>query len=237
MQRLRSRSRPIKSWVPATFVLVFCVWIQSCYQKSSSLDINNNLRCSDNWFVDAYRVGDVVDTVISTRSSNSIELLLNSRPLFGVPKTIQLARLPERFSMHFEEGLHSLPYVDGQTLEQLVVTFVYSRSGEGRIHSVTSKAVRTNAAGGGSGTKKTPIDIVFEWVEEEAVDLSSGTAVMFLAVMVVSIVFLIQLCGIDSDNDDRAQTYPNNIKPGRTTTSTMSASMGYATGSPYSHRE
>eukprot|EP00529_Nitzschia_sp_RCC80_P032185 CAMPEP_0113445502 /NCGR_PEP_ID=MMETSP0014_2-20120614/3220_1 /TAXON_ID=2857 /ORGANISM="Nitzschia sp." /LENGTH=220 /DNA_ID=CAMNT_0000336557 /DNA_START=268 /DNA_END=931 /DNA_ORIENTATION=- /assembly_acc=CAM_ASM_000159 len=194
--------------------------------------------CGGGIFVDAYRVGDLVDAVVSTRSMTNIELLLNSRPLFGVPKTIQLARLPERFSMHFEEGLHSLPYVDGQTLEALVVTFVYSKSGDGRIHSVTSKAIRTDAgsarmAATGGREEKKPIDVVFEWVEEEAVDLSSGTSIMFLAVMMVSIIYLIQLCSIDSDRDDAVdQKFANNNRR-------KSTSVGYANagGSRYKHQE
>lgn len=190
------------------------------------------------WFVDAYRVGDLVDAVISTRSMTTIELLLSSRPLFGVPKTIQLARLSERFSMRFEEGLHSLPFVDGQTLEKLIVTFVYSKSGEGRIHSVTSKAIRTDGgsariAAMGDREQKKPIDVSFEWVEEEAVDLSSGTSIMFLAVMMASVIFLIQLCSIDSDRDDvGGQKFVNNNRRKLT-------SVGYANagGSRYKHQE
>ena len=181
-------------------------------------------------------MGDLVDAVISTRSMTNIELLLSSRPLFGVPKTIQLARLPERFSMHFEEGLHSLPFVDGQSLEKLIVTFVYSKSGEGRIHSVTSKAIRTDGgsarmAVSGDREQAKSIDVVFEWVEEEAVDLSSGTSIMFLAVMMASIIYLIQLCSIDSDRDDVGdQKFVNNNRR-------KSTSVGYAGGSRYKHQE
>lgn len=123
-----------------------------------------------------------------------------NQPLFGSPRTVHLPRLPERFSLSFEEGLHSLPYVDGQSLEQLIVTFIYSKSGGGRIHSVTSKAIQQPH--NNKFDKKKEIEVVFDWVEEAAVDLEAGTSVMFLAVLVVSILFLLQLCMMDHSDDD-----------------------------------
>mmetsp|Transcript_3388 Transcript_3388/g.7751 ORF Transcript_3388/g.7751 Transcript_3388/m.7751 type:complete len:218 (+) Transcript_3388:252-905(+) len=154
-------------------------------------------------FADAYRIGDTVDASVTTRSSLGIDLLVANQPLFGVAKTSHLPRLPERFSMSFEEGLHTLPYVDAATTEKLVVTFVYTKSGAGKIHSVTGKAV-----GAGSGSKKQKFDkdidieVVFEWVEEAGVDLEAGNIAMYTAVLLVAVVFFVQLCMLDHDADE-----------------------------------
>lgn len=151
-------------------------------------------------FVDAYLVGDVVDAVVSTRSALTIDLLMANQPQFGIRKTIHLPRLPERFSLSFEEGMHSLPYVDGQSLEQLIVTFVYTKSGGGRIHSVTSKAVRSISQR--KFDPKRQIEVLFDWVEEEAADIEAGATAMFLAAFIVSLLFLVQLCKVEGDDED-----------------------------------
>lgn len=172
---------------------------------------------------------------MSTKSSNNIELLMAARPLFGVSRTIQLARLPERFSLSFEEGLHSLPYVDGQALDVLRVIFVYSKSGEGRIHRVSSKAIWSDNKRSRLD-KNVPIDVSFEWVEEEAVDLQAGSSVMFLTVLVVSILFLLQLCGVDDDvvgvgNEGKNNKYRNGQPD------INESYGGYASDTRYNHRE
>ena len=161
-------------------------------------------RCLHNT-ADAYRIGDVVDATMYTRSF-PVELLMANMPLFGVPRTVKMPRVIERFSLSFEEGLHSLPYIDGQSLETLQVTFVYSRSGEGRIHAVTSNAIRSPK--GRPLDQKVPIQVEFVWQEEEAVNLDAGVSVMFLATLIASIVFLVQLCGVTGgDDNDRDPGY------------------------------
>jgi hypothetical protein len=172
--------------------------------------------------VNAYRVGDVVDTTVSTQSSISIDLLMANRPLFGTSRSVRLPRLPERFSFSFEEGLHTLPYFDGQSLDKLFVTFVYSKSGEGRIHSVTSRAVRSPK--GVPYSEKQPIDVIFEWIEEEALDLDAGSSVMFLVTLLVSVIFLVQLCGA-ADEDD-----------GDSDTQSRASSAIYSSDSQWNHR-
>jgi hypothetical protein len=154
-------------------------------------------------FADAYKVGDTVDAAISTRSVRAIDLLMANMPLFGVSKTVHLPRMPGHFSMSFEEGVHTLPYIDAGTTEKLVVTFVYSKSGVGRIHSVTSSAIQNRKF-----DPTRDIEVLFDWVEEAAVDFEAGSIVMFLVVLVVSIMFVLQLCTIDhpneyDDDDDR----------------------------------
>ncbi len=162
-------------------------------------------------FADAYRVGDTIDAAFTTRSSLAIDMLIANQPLFGVTKTIRMARLPERFSISFEDGLYTIPYVDASSTEKLVVTFVYSKSGTGRIHSVTSMAIQSSKRRKIDRSKE--MEIVFDWVEEAEVDLEAGSIVMFLAVFIVSIMFLLQLCTIeqpddvDGHNDGRNDSY------------------------------
>lgn len=149
------------------------------------------------FFADAYRIGDTIDASVSTRSSKNVDMLIADQPLFGVTKTVRLPRLPERFSVSFEEGLYTIPYIDSVNTEKLFVTFVYSKSGTGKIHSVTSKAVPFS----GRSNRSERVEVVYDWVEEAAVDLDAGSIVMFLAVFVVSIVFLLQLCTIEQPED------------------------------------
>lgn len=161
---------------------------------------------SSSFFVDAYRIGDTIDASLSTRSSKNVGMMIANQPLFGVTKTVRLDRLPERFSISFEEGLYTIPYADSINTETLIVTFVYSKSGAGKIHSVTSKAVPFS----GKSDPSKKMEVVYEWVEEAAVDLEAGSIIMFLGVFVVSIVFLLQLCTIeqpDDYDDDHQDSY------------------------------
>lgn len=128
-----------------------------------------------------------------------------------------------------------MPYVDGQALDVLRVIFVYSKSGEGRIHRVSSKAIWSDNKRSRLD-KNVPIDVSFEWVEEEAVDLQAGSSVMFLTVLVVSILFLLQLCGVDDDvvgvgNEGKNNKYRNG-QPDR-----YESYGGYASDTRYNHRE
>ena len=163
-------------------------------------------------FAEAYRVGEVVDSSISTRSTLVIDMLIANQPLFGVPKTVHLPRLPERFSLSFDEGFHRLPYFDAESTEKLIVTFVYSKSGAGRIHSVTSQAIR-------SSTKKfdhtKEIEVFYDWIEEADVDIEAGSIVMFLVAFVVSILFLLQLCSIEDHDDNYDNNYDVSSNKGR----------------------
>lgn len=192
--------------------------------------------------VTAYRVGDVVETAMYTREF-PVDLLMANRPLFGVRRTVKIPRTVQRFSLAFEEGgMHSLPYLDGQMLERLTVSFIYSRSGDGRIHSVTYEAHRSK--NGRAINAKVPIDVEFEWIEEEAVNLDAGMSVIFMATLVASIVFLIQLCSV-GDNNNTAQggaggsgnddAYRNTKKNPNTTTvgPAASVSLGYGSGSSH----
>ncbi|KAG7341276.1 hypothetical protein IV203_023227 [Nitzschia inconspicua] len=175
-------------------------------------------------FADAYRVGDVVDTTMYTKEF-PVDLLMANMPLFGLARKVKVPRVSQRFSLAFEEGLHSLPYLDGQMLETLKVTFVYSRSGDGRIHSVTYEPIRSNS--GRAINAKVPIDVEFEWIEEEAVNLDAGMSVIFIATLVASIVFLIQLCSV-GDNDGGHDDQQYNPKKKETASSSSSVSIGYS---------
>jgi len=178
---------------------------------------------SDFFVADAYRVGDTVDSVISTRSAISIDLLIANKPLFGVTKTVHLPRGHLTFSLSFEDGLHALPYVDAASTEKLIVTFVYSKSGAGRIHSVSSKVIRSSSPNK-RFTGKQEVEVLYDWVEEAAVDLEAGSIVVFLVVFLVSVLFVLQLCAIDhdsvgdddeDDDDYRTAGYNNSYYKGR----------------------
>jgi hypothetical protein len=175
-------------------------------------------------YTNAYRVGDVVDTAMYTQAF-PVDLLMANMPLFGLARKVKIPRTAQRFSLAFEEGLHSLPYLDGQRMETLKVTFIYSRSGEGRIHSVNYQVLGSNRA----INAKIPIDVEFEWIEEEAVNLDAGLSVMFAATLVASVVFLIQLCSVGDNTNGGGHHHNQDVEYRKKKKgTTASVSMGYS---------
>ena len=161
--------------------------------------------------VNAYRVGDAVDTVIWLPGGETTDAMRAHMPKFGVSTSVSLPPLKEKFSFGFEEGLWALPWTEawnmrGEGLERLVVTFVYSKSGGGAIHSVSSESfyrsrgTKDKNKDGKKGDSQ--LKVQYKWLEEEPVNLQAGLAAMFFATLVASVVFLIQACGLTGDDDE-----------------------------------
>jgi hypothetical protein len=160
----------------------------------------------------AYRMGDAVDTDIRLASGTS-DALRSQMPQFGVNSkaNFRFEDQQDSFSLQFEDGLRGLPWVSlvkfkGQALEKLIVTFVYSKSGGGTIHTVLSEPVyqETSARPQQAGS----FQVQYVWVEEANVHLHAGQAVMFLAVLLASLYFICYSCGLvegdgPSRNSDR----------------------------------
>jgi hypothetical protein len=148
--------------------------------------------------LDAYRVGDAVDTIVRTDASAE-DALRSQMPLFGKTSSALFSgATPKRFSLSFEEGLRPIPWVEtadskGQTLERLDVTFVYSRSGEGAIYGISSEPKY--------GSSADTFLVQYNWVEEEEVNPRAASAVMFAVVFLASVVMLISSCGVSLDED------------------------------------
>jgi len=150
----------------------------------------------------AYHIGDVVDTDIIVDGVQS-DALRSQRPLFGLNTALTDGFVTENmrsFSMKFEDGLWTVPTIymhtrNRQTLEKIHVQFIYSKSGVGAIHSVFSY-VEYGQAGMVSA-----FTIEYEWIEEEAVQLNAGYAVMFLAVVLSSVYFIAASCGMLLETD------------------------------------
>jgi hypothetical protein len=165
--------------------------------------------------LNAYRVGDAVDTVVWTKAGTT-DAIRSQMPLFGISNKINVPRYNGPFSLGFEEGLHALPWMEAKYVEKLVVTFIFSKSGVGAIHSVSSEPVyrgRVDKSG-----NQNEFQIEYKWVEEEPVDIQAGAGAMFLATLVLSIIFLLQACGLSDDGDKTSDTDymdPNAQKWGR----------------------
>lgn len=134
-------------------------------------------------------------------------------PLFGMDTTAKFGPLPDRFSISFEEGFRALPWMTlrngyGVPLEKVEVTFIFSRSGTGEIHSMRSKTIYIKGVKAAAAADwNNQITVEYKWIEEEAVDLNGGAFVMFLAIFVVSIFFLFDLCGLCDSGEDVADPY------------------------------
>ena len=159
--------------------------------------------------LDAYRLGDAIDTEILTPKDSSSQHApkRSQMPTFGVDTTTSFGPMTDhRFSIHFEEGFRALPWMDmksfmGATLEKVEITFVFSRSGNGEIHSLTSRTFY-NKDRKESANDNGEIVVEYKWIEEEAVDLNGGGFVMFLAIFVSSLFMLVDLCGLCDAGDD-----------------------------------
>ena len=157
--------------------------------------------------VDAYRMGDAVDTDVSM-DGFLWDALRSQMPKFGINTKVHFdmdipddERTYRTFALLFEDGLRSIetrPYENSwrkEYLDRIVIKFVYSKSGTGMIHSVSSTATYKPRS-----AQARRFRVEYEWQEEEAVRLTVGSVVMFLAVFLSSIVFLFQTCGLNGDD-------------------------------------
>lgn len=191
-------------------------------------------------YCQGYRMGDAVDTDVSM-DGFLWDALRSQMPKFGINTKVHFEmEIPEdyrpygdqnlkqykSFTLLFEDGLRSIETRSFENyrreqLERVVVKFIYSKSGTGMIHSVSSTAVYKPASSIPSAAKGR-FRVEYEWQEEEAVRLSVGTVVMFLAVFLSSIVFLFQSCGMDGSYDeghDETQGLSSTDEYGRPSTS------------------
>ena len=208
--------------------------------------------------VEAYRVGDAVDTAIqldttgssplsftlglsasNSQSNKATTALRNQMPKFGISTKVEFRRDNNRdgeddwsrsqkkqsdsansmkktstangFNIYFEDGLRTVEYVpfknyQGLQLQKLVITFVYSKSGSGMIHSV----ILSDKAYSKYNYQPDTFVVEYNWKEEAPVRLVAGYAVLFLIVFVASILFLMETCMVVDDNDEK---YRNDNKP------------------------
>ena len=160
----------------------------------------------------SYRVGDANEPEIWKPKDTAAEEapMRNQMALFGLDSKFKakLSQMPgDYFSISFEEGFRALPWIykkngSGYPLEKLLVTFVYSRSGGGEIHSLSHQAIYNKDRKDGD-----EVTVEYKWIEEESVDLNSGAFVMFLSVFIVSIYFLFDLCGLCDSGDSAAEPF------------------------------
>ena len=71
------------------------------------------------------------------------------------------------------------------------------------IHSVSAQPKYSKSESKGY---QGPISVEYEWVAQESVQILAGASVMFLATIIVSVVFLFQACGISDDDEDGVQS-------------------------------
>ena len=144
--------------------------------------------------LDAYRRGDVIDTVLLTKDASGSTILQKDMPLFATASTSVVKKVPSlMFSLGFEDGLYMLPWIRNERLEKLLVIISYSG---GSIHSVSSRVVTSRER-----PDDDSFEIEYQWIEEAPLDIKTGISVMFLVTLVISIIFLIQACDTTSSNE------------------------------------
>jgi hypothetical protein len=142
-------------------------------------------------------IGEPLQTTVLS-SEGKLEAMKAQRPLFGVDSNVKITRSKGKFSLGFEENHHQLPWLETMHLRKLRVTFVYSRSGDGLVASVSSQPMMKT-----TDEEHSPhqLDVEYRWVEELPVSISSGCIVMFLATFLVSLLLVLSLCAYTDDGD------------------------------------
>ena len=166
----------------------------------------------------AYRVGDDVDTELSIDGSPPSDVLRSQMPYFGVSSTANFQIKPtshifdRKIALSFLDGLWGLPttYLTnsrGEGLVSILVTFVFSKSGSGVIHSVSSVPTYSS-----EGNDSYSVRVEYKWVEEEDIYVNAGQAIMFMLTFFVGAFLLIASCGLleDSERDNHSQSLGRN---------------------------
>jgi hypothetical protein len=146
--------------------------------------------------ITAYRLGDAIETSLRIEK-RSDDVLRSQMPLFG-RKSSAVFSIDEdvhRLSFIFEDSLRPLPWVDrmsqkGEVLQELQITFVYNRSGEGVIYAITQEASYS------ANKDRDSFIVKYDWLEEAQVDIQAAILVMFLLAFLASITLLIGACHV-----------------------------------------
>jgi hypothetical protein len=140
-------------------------------------------------------IGESLQTTVLS-AHGKVEATKAQWPLFGVDSTVKIPRSQEKFSLGFEENYHQLSWFDTNNLGKLRVTFLYSRSGDGMIASVTSQPVMKTI---NEEYSTHHFDVEYRWVEEQPIGIASACIIMFLATLMVSLLLVFSLCGFSDD--------------------------------------
>lgn len=162
----------------------------------------------------AYRLGDPIDTELSIDGAPPKDVYRSHMPHFGIRSRPEFAlKSGSSFTLSFEDGLWILPmiYIEtprGDKLSSLEVTFVYSKSGHGMIHSVSctpsygEKKNKSSAREETTSTEDGTFRLKYVWIEEEDVNLAAGQSIMYLIVFVSTMIFSILSCTTNVDGYD-----------------------------------
>eukprot|EP00980_Cylindrotheca_fusiformis_P007768 scaffold1650_cov135-Cylindrotheca_fusiformis.AAC.3 len=145
-------------------------------------------------YSDGYRIGDSVETMLWT-NTGATALKLTEMPMFGEFSRARIEMNQGSFSFGFEDGLYVLPWIEAKNLKKITVVFVFSRSGHGAIHSVSTSSER------GISSEESSFEVEYIWVEEAPVQLQAGIAAMFLGTLVASLLFMLQACIVEQDDE------------------------------------
>ena len=149
-------------------------------------------------------MGDVVDTDLAMDGSTT-NVLRAQMPRFGRQTRAQftLPSTTQQITLHFAHGLWGLPSLSmvnshEQILKTVVVTFVFDKTGN--IHSVRCQPMYLEDSSNES--TKGDFKVKYKWVEESAVSVVAGQAIMYLMVFLASVFYLIVACGVFVSEDD-----------------------------------
>lgn len=150
------------------------------------------LVCTLTFGVQSYKVGDTVDGIVWT-GQDFTSMKRAQMPVFGISSKTNFER-KSLLSFGFEDGLHMLPWIDTKEVEQVIITFMFSKSGQGTIKSVSLQTSRVQYS---------PDEIIveYQWVEEIPASLQEGNVAMLLGSLISCVAVLFHSCAT-SENEE-----------------------------------
>lgn len=137
----------------------------------------------------AYRVGDAIDVDVLVGSEKH-DVLRSQTPLFAMDSSCEFLVQSGSFSMTFEDGLWGLPSIPmlarQGVITSWVITFVYSKSGDGEIHTVTYDAPVYATRIQNDGERQT-FTVSYRWIKEPELNTNAGQTAMVLIVVLASV--------------------------------------------------
>lgn len=149
----------------------------------------------------AYKIGDNVDGIVWNGQDYFNSMRRAEMPLFGQSSIATFERRKGLLSFGFEDGLHMLPWIGTEELERLVVTFVFSKGGQGAIESVSINTVR-------GPSSSDDIIVEYQWVEEIPASPQEGACAMLLFTLMACVAVLCQVCATSESEEMPSQVAP-----------------------------
>jgi hypothetical protein len=193
------------------FLLLLSGAVANAHRLGDAIDTDAVFR-GRNWFGGGGGVYSSARVETLVQSSSSVPYFgIHSTTTFAIPDAVATtstaATTATYFQLQFEDGLWVLPAQplavrtrsdssknsNPEYLEKIVVEFVYSRSGGGTIHAVSSKASYTSTT---PAPAAATFRVEYQWVQERAIYWNAGLSALLFLVLISGVCIVLLSCGV-----------------------------------------